>query len=188
MNGRLPLWTALTGNCLIAAAIFIIDGWNKEAAHAAARDTARFSLLWFTVAFAAPGIRRLFPVWPAEAKLIRAFVAGHLVHFSVVLALIVSFETAHLRQKPVQVAAIVIVGFVVVITAGITATPRASALYTAVRTLAIYAAFLIFFLAYVRHPVRPMRLLAVPLALALIIRLGSNVSVWTARAKTAKLR
>ena len=44
----------------------------------------RFSVMWLTVGFAAPGLVRFVRALPAEARLIQAFVSAHLVHFATV--------------------------------------------------------------------------------------------------------
>jgi hypothetical protein len=182
MRGLLSI--AAASNLSVALATLLFHGWNAAGAHAAARNTARFSSLWFMVAFAAPGLSRFIRVLPAGARLVQAFVAAHLVHFAVVAALIASFETAHLVQKPVASAAILIFGFSLVVGAGLTATPRAPRFYNALHTFTLYALFLIFFLAFALNAVKPLRLLAVPLALALILRLTSGWTLYTARVKS----
>jgi hypothetical protein len=175
---------AAASNMLVALATLALRGWNAAGAHAAARNTARFSSLWFLVAFAAPGLSRLIRGLPAEARLVHAFVAAHLVHFAVVAALIASFESAHLVQKPIASAAILVFGFSLVVGAGLTAAPRRSRLYNGLHRFTLYALFLIFFLAFAQNAVRPLRLMAVPLALALLVRLTSGWTFYTARVKS----
>jgi hypothetical protein len=176
---------AAASNMLVALATLALQGWNAAGAHAAARNTARFSSLWFIVAFAAPGLGRAVRALPAGARLVQAFVAAHLVHFAVVAALIASFERAHLAQKPVQSAAILVFGFSLVVGAGLTATPRGSRFYSALHSLTLYVLFLIFFLAFAQNAVKPLRLMAVPLALALILRLTRGWTLYTGRVKSA---
>jgi hypothetical protein len=171
MRGLLGIAAASTLS--VALATITLQGWNASGAHAAARNTARFSCLWFLVAFAAPGLARLVGSLPAAAHLVRAFVAAHLVHFAVVAALIASFETAHLAQKPGQSAAILVFGFAVLVGAGLTATLRGSRFYRVLHSFTLYLLFLIFFLAFALNSVKPLRVLAVLLALALLLRLAA---------------
>jgi len=171
MRGLLGM--AAASSLGVAVTTLAIRGWNSGGAHAAARNTARFSCLWFVAAFAAPGLARLVHGLPAGARLVQAFVAAHLVHFAVVAALIASFERAHLAQKPGQSAAVLLIGFSLVVGLGITATSRTSRLYTAVNRGMLYLIFLIFFFAFVHNAVKPVRLLAVLLALALLSRLAT---------------
>src|SRR5579862_3734833 len=162
MRGLLGM--AAASSLGVAVTTLAIRGWNSGGAHAAARNTARFSCLWFVAAFAAPGVARLVHGLP---------VAARLVQFAVVAALIASFERAHLAQKPGQSAAVLLIGFSLVVGLGITATSRTSRLYTAVNRGMLYLIFLIFFFAFVHNAVKPVRLLAVLLALALLSRLAT---------------
>jgi hypothetical protein len=162
---------AVGTNIVVAVATLAVRGWNAPGAHAAARNTARFSCLWFVVAFAAPGLSRWLRALPAGERLVHAFVAVHLVHFAVVAALIASFERAHLAQKPGSSVAILLIGFSLVVGAGLTATSRSSPLYTWAHRVTLYLIFVIFFLAFAPNPVKPLRLMAVPLLLALVLRL-----------------
>jgi hypothetical protein len=182
MRGLLSI--AAASNLSVALATLAFRGWNAAGAHAAARNTARFSSLWFLVAFAAPGLSRLIRELPAGARLVQAFVAAHLVHFAVVAALIASFGRAHLVQKPVASAAILVFGFSLVVGAGLTATARGSRYYIALHTFILYALFLIFSLSFAQNAVRPLRLMAVALALALLLRLTSGWTFYTARVKS----
>ena len=175
---------AAASNLGVAMATIAVLGWNASGAHAAARNTARFSSLWFVVAFAAPGLARLVRSLPNAAHLVYAFVAAHLMHFAVVGALIASFETAHLAQKPGQSAAILVIGFSVVVGTGLTARCGGARLYNAVHRVLLYLVFLIFFLAFAHNAVKPLRLMAVPLGLALLLRLTSGWTFYTARVKS----
>lgn len=173
MGTRLLLGVAAASNIGVALATVAARGWNAAGAHAAARNTARFSCLWFVVAFAAPGLARLVRRLPAGARLVQAFVAAHLVHFATVAALITAFERAHLAERPGRTAAILLIGFSVVVGAGVTAMPRPSRLYSAIHQVTLSLIFLIFFLAFARNALKPLRLLAVLLACALLVRLVS---------------
>jgi len=171
MRGLLGI--AAASNLCVALGTIGFRGWNTIGAHAAARNTARFSCLWFLVAFAAPGLTRLVGSLPAAAHLVRAFVAAHLVHFAVVAALIASFERRHLAQKPGQSAAILVFGFAVLVGVGVTATLRGSRFYRVLHSFTLYLLFLIFFLAFALNSVKPLRVLAVLLALALLLRMAA---------------
>ncbi len=166
---------AAASNCVVAGITLALSGWTATGLHAAARNTARFSMLCFCIAFAAPGLVRLIHGLPSVARLMHAFVAAHAVHFAVVALLIVTFDARHAVQHPARAAEIVLIGFAIVVVAGLTATSRASRLYTGVHRIAVYAVFLIFLIAFVRNPVKPVRLFAVPLGIALIMRLTSGV-------------
>src|SRR5580704_17137642 len=91
MSSR-PIWIALVGNVIVAATTLGLLGWNGASAHAAARNTARFSMLWLALGFAAPGLVRFVKALPEEARLIQAFLAAHVVHFAVVVLLHLTFE------------------------------------------------------------------------------------------------
>jgi hypothetical protein len=182
---RWLLSLAAASNLSVTVATLALQGWNAAAAHAAARNTARFSLVWFMAAFAAPGLSRLVVGLPTAARLVQAFVAAHLVHFAVVAALIASFERAHLVQKPIASAAILVFGFSLVVGAGLTATPRCSRIYGVLHTFTLYVLFLIFFLALAQNAVRPLRFITVPLALALLLRLTSGWAFYAARVKSS---
>lgn len=184
MSGGPLLGIAAISNLGVALGTLAIQGWNAEGAHAVARNTARFSALWFVVAFAAPGLARVIRGLPAGGHLVQVFVAAHLVHFAVVAALIANFERAHLTEKPLQSAVVLLIGFSLVVGAGLTSTPCRSRFYSALHRVALYSLFVIFFLAFARNPVRPLRFMAVPLALALLLRLTKNWTFYTARAKT----
>lgn len=185
MGGRTPIWIAVAGNCVVATATYAVSGWNAAVAHAAARNTARFSLIWLAVGFAAPGLVRFMRALPAETRLIQAFVCAHLVHFATVSLLLVMFERGRVAQNPVEMAATVLIGAGAVITAGLTATPRSSRIYAGIHRVTLYIVFLIFLTAYLKHPVKPLRLVAVPLGIALLLRLTSGLTFYSARARAA---
>ena len=169
MSSR-PIWIALAGNVIVAATTLGLLGWNGASAHAAARNTARFSMLWLAVGFAAPGLLRFVKALPEEARLIQAFLAAHAVHFAVVVLLLVTFEARHLAQHRLQAMLVLALGFGLALTAGLTATPRASRLYSAAHSVALYAVFLIFLVGFATNPRWPWRLMVIPLMLALLFR------------------
>lgn len=178
MPRRSPIWIAVIGNTIVVAATFAVLGWNSASAHAAARNTARFSLIWFVVGFAASGLARWFPGLPREDRLVQAFLGAHIVHFGTVALILMTFDAARVAGNPGRAAIVVLVGFGLTLTAGLTAAPRPSRLYTAAHTVALYGVFLLFFLAFVRNSYRPLRLLVLPLALALLLRVSSGPRFW----------
>lgn len=171
LGSRLPIWIAIAGNALVATVAYSLFGWNSAGAHVAARSTARFSLLWFIVGFASPGLvrfRRL--MLPRQARLIQSFVAAHMVHYTVVIVLGVLAADSMLRHPDARVILVVLLGFTLVAVVGLTADARGSRLRTIIQTGGLYIVFLIFFVDYLKHPLPQLRLFAVPLALALLLR------------------
>ena len=74
---------ATTANLVIALATYIYYGWNAIGGAVAARNTARFSALFFAVALAAHFHSRYGRDYLA---LIKGFIAAHIVHFGTVIA------------------------------------------------------------------------------------------------------
>lgn len=183
-----PIGIAVAGNCVVAAATYVVLGWTAFGAHAAARNTARFSFAWFVVAFAAPALARFVRNLPPEATLICSFLGAHVVHFATVLSLLVGFDFARVAEHPGRMAAVVGIGFSIVVLTALTASPRRSLLYTAVHKVTLYAVFMIFFAGYIRYPVKPLRALSVVLGLALILRLVSGLTLWQRRVKAEESR
>jgi hypothetical protein len=172
-RNSLVLW-AVAGGLLVGGFTLMLRGWTVAGAHAAARNTARYTLLWFVVAFAAPGLCKLFRALPSGGALTKAYVGAHLVHFAMVAALIASFESAHLFRSPGRSAAIILVGSLLVLTAGATSNSSSRRLGSALNSYALYAIFLIFLLAFVHNRVAPLRLLVLPLLAALALRISAK--------------
>jgi hypothetical protein len=183
VNGRGLIWTAVLGNIAVMAASWTVYGWSVIGAHVAARNTARFSSLWFALGFAAPGLARWFRGLPGP-RLVQAFVAAHVVHFAAVAMLLAGFETAHVSHNAVRSGLVVVIGSALVIAAGLSATPPYSPGYTTVHRVLMYVIFLLFFLALVNDPFKPMRGLVVFLTLAVILRVTAGFTFYTARTKT----
>jgi hypothetical protein len=182
---RIPIGIAVVANLVVAATTYALRGWSLAGdAHAAARNTARFSALWFIVAFASPGLAHTVRALRSEARLVQSFFAAHIVHFATVVMLLWRFESAHVYNNPIRALAVIGIGFGLVSTLGLTATPRSSRVYTAVHKTALYAVFLIFFLAFVRNRVLSLRMLAVGLGMALILRVIGGMTFY--RVKTAE--
>jgi hypothetical protein len=184
MTTRVPIWLAIAGNALVASATYFFCGWNIAAAHAAARNTARFSALWFMVAFAAPGLVRFVRALPDETRLVQSFFAAHVIHFASVALLLARFETAHVSDHPIRAAAVILIGFGIVTVAGLTAAARESRLYTTIHKIAVYAVFFIFVVAFANNRVPALRSIAVGLEIALVLRLTSRMKFY--RVKTAE--
>lgn len=184
VSSRTPIWLALGGNVAVAAATYLGRGWSVAGAHAGARNTARFSALWFVVAFAAPGFVRYARAMPDEVRLVQSFFAAHAIHFATVALLLWRFEFAHISGNPIRAAEIILIGFGIVMVAGVTAKPRESRIYTAIHKIALYAVFVIFFLAFAHNRVPSLRLMAVGLGLALVLRVTSGMRFY--RVKTAE--
>ena len=184
MSGRAVILIAVGGNIAVAAITCALRGWTATGLHAAARNTARFSCLWFIVAFAAPGLARLVRVLPHEAILIRAFVVAQFVHYAMVALLLAIFESANVVRNPPRAAAFLLGGFTIVTGLGWVATPRPSKLHSITRSLLLYVIFMIFFGAFVRTTVKPLHLLSALLGVALILRLASRFAFFTAREGT----
>jgi len=145
-------------------------GWNANGAHAAARNTARFSALCFIVAFATPGLARWFQGIP-QTGLTLSFVAAHLVHYAVVAVLLATFERARLVHDFIRLAPIALAGFALVVALGFTASHRSSRLYMFAHIVSLYIVFIIFCLAFVLNRGWPLRFVAFLLGSALILRL-----------------
>jgi hypothetical protein len=176
---------AAATNLAVMATTYVVRGWNVVGAHAAARNTARFSALWFALAFAGPGLVRFFRGLPAPESLVRSFFAAHAVHFGAVAILLTRFEISHVSQNPGRAAAVVSGGFLLVLVTALTATPTRSWTYSYLHRATLYAVFLIFFLAFAVNPVKPVRAAAVLLALSLILRLSSGLKFHSAAVKSA---
>jgi len=144
--------------------------------HVAARNTARFSALWFMAGFAAPGLVRWIRGCPAEAALLQAFVAAHMVHYASVIA-VLAFDPAHLLHHPITAGVAIVGGFLLVLGVGLTAQPRAAELYGYLHRFLVYAIFLVFFAGLLNDRFRPFRMLAAWLGLGLILRLTSGMKL-----------
>jgi len=185
VSTRTVVLSAAASNLIVVAAAYAVHGWNVAGAHAAARNSARLSALWFALAFAAPGLVRFFRGLPTPTTLVYSFFAAHLVHFLTVAVLLVRFEFSHVMQNPARAAAVVLGGFTLVLVAAVTAKPNASWSYRYLHKTALYAIFLIFFLAFARQSSNPLRALAAVLALSLFLRLASDLKLYSPRVKSA---
>ncbi len=128
MSGRSALMIAVAGNGIVARLSWAWYGWNMGGVHLAAGHTARFSARWFMAGFAAPGLVRWIRGWPAEAALLQAFVAAHMVHYASVIA-VLAFDPAHLLHHPITAGVAIVGGFLLGLGVGLRAKPRAAELY-----------------------------------------------------------
>jgi hypothetical protein len=173
VSSRKLLLVAALSNTLIAALTYTVLGWNAAGAHASARNTARFSALVFIVGFAQPGLARIWQRMPSAATLIQAFVSAHIVHLAAVINTVALDKTHFLRHSGVPGMLTVLVGTSIVLGAGFTA--RQSGAFGVLHQLLLYANFAIFFTGYFKYPVRQLRVLAVVLAAALLIRVLGQI-------------
>lgn len=173
MSTRILLWIA-AANAVVAVLTYATLGWSAAGAHAATRNTARFSGICFAIAFASPALARFGRRFSAEATLILAFVAAQGIHFVAVIVLLSVFERAHVANHLLQTAVVATVGFGVVLAASLTSQPRVGRWYSAMRAFALYAIFLIFTLGFATNRVRPLRGLLVLFIAALVLRASAQ--------------
>jgi hypothetical protein len=76
---------------------------------------------------------------------------------------------------------VIAIGSLLIVGLGLTAA-SARSWHKVIRLFTLYAASLIFFVAFFHHAVRPLRSIAVLLAVAMLLRLTSSLS-WTTRTK-----
>jgi hypothetical protein len=184
MSERTIIALSVFINLVITSVALAVFGWNAVGAHASARYTARFSACAFVFAFAHPGLIRWFRSLPSYASLIHAFVGAHCVHFAAV-ALTIALDLDHdLRKSPGPAAAVVGVGFSLVILTGLTVS-ASSKLYRVLHSLTVYAVFAIFLLGYVKHPLHPFRSVAVALIVSLALRISGKFPSMKARYASA---
>lgn len=157
-------------NCLIIGLCFATFGINAEGACSATRNTGRFAMIFFLTGFAAPGLANLIVSLPKTSSLIYAFVAAQMVHFGSVAVLHTLFAKQPLHLS-VPLVAIVAGGFSMVAAAGLTVDPHPQyRFYTILHIFTIYGIFLILAADYLRHPVKPLRIIAGPVLASLLLR------------------
>lgn len=161
---------AVIANLAIITVCFALSGWSEAAAGAATRNTARFAIIFFLLGFASPGLRQWLSWWPESWVLLQTFVAAQFVHFGAVTLLHTVFAEGGFHLGIPQVV-LVAVGFSIVAGVGWTAVPQPGKRPRAAANLVlIYLVFLILAADYSQHPVRAMRWMTVPLALAFLLR------------------
>ena len=108
--------------------------------------------------------------WPEPSIPLHMFVAAQFVHFGAVAVLHTAFANGGLQLGIPQVI-VVIAGFALVAGVGWTAIPDpGKRLRTAIHTVLLHLIFLFLLADYSQHPVRPLRWMLVPLAIALGLR------------------
>jgi hypothetical protein len=170
VSDRKLVLAAAVCNVFIIVLCFAVYGANSAGAGAAARNTARFAICFFLTGFAAPGLRNWLPRYPQSASLIQAFVAAQMVHFCSVIVFQTKFAAKPLQVGAPQIA-VVLVGFSTVLVAGLTATPwPQSRIRSGVHVVSLYFIWLILAADYPKHPVKSLRLVVIPVILALVLR------------------
>jgi hypothetical protein len=170
LSNRRLVAAAIICNCLIIGLCFAMFGINAEGAGSATRNTGRFAMVFFLARFAAPGLANLIVSLPKTSSLIYAFVAAQMVHFGSVAVLHTLFAKQPLSLS-VPLVAIVASGFSIVAAAGLTVDPHPQfRFYTIVHIFTIYGIFLILAADYLQHPVKPLRVIAVPVLASLLLR------------------
>jgi hypothetical protein len=168
------IYSAATANGALVLATAAFRGWNSAGIHAVARNSARFSALWFMVAFAAPGLGRFIRGLPTAKTLLWAWCAAHMVHFASVAILPSIFERQHVEQHTVQSLLVVLIGSSFVFGATLIAASD-SLLHTVLHNISLYAVFVLFTLSFIHNRVPSLRLLAVALGLALLVRVSAYI-------------
>lgn len=169
MSSR-KLWIlAVIGDFTAGMLCFVVHGFNAAGAGSATRNTARFAICFLLTGFAAPGLRKWFPAFPEPAGLIRAYMAAQFVHFGFVANLHLIAVPTHIGMPQVVVA---LLGFTLVALTGFTAARGGTG-----HVVLLYINWLILAVDYSKHPNVMMRLVAIPVFLALILR-------WLPRTKT----
>lgn len=160
---------AVVANLAIIAVCFA-SNWNEAGAGAATRNTARFAIIFFLLGFASPGLRKWLNWWPESWVLLQTFVAAQFVHFGAVAVLHTVFAAGRFHLGISQFV-VVIVGTSIVAGVGWTAVPQpGKRLRAAAHLFLVYLIFLILVADYSQHPVKAMRWMTLPLALAFVLR------------------
>jgi hypothetical protein len=158
---KFALAAAVANGAVLAACLGLYG------AGSAARNTARFAVLIFLFAFAAPGLRRWLR-FPEPALLIAAYVAAQMVHYAAVALLHTVFAKDPLQLGIPQIA-IILLGFTLTMLMGLTASARNKSAI-AIHKLTLYVVFLILAADYSSHPNKSMRFAALPVFAALVLR------------------
>jgi hypothetical protein len=165
-NSKLWIWGAI-GNLLVGFGSLAVHGFTTASAGSATRNTARFAILFLLAGFAAPGLRKWFLPFDQASNLIVAYMAAQFVHFAFVINLHTAF--ADMSEIGLPQIAISLLGFSLVAATGFTAAAMTKA-GVRLHTVLLYINWLILALDYPQHPSRHMRLVAIPVFLALILR------------------
>jgi hypothetical protein len=163
---KLWIWAAL-GDLSVGLLSFAVHGFNAAGAGSATRNTARFAICFLLVGFAAPGLKNWWPAFTEPANLIRAYMAAQFVHFAFVTNLHTTF--ANQIEIGLPQIAISLFGFSLVAATGYTATAVTRS-GTVIHTVLLYINWLILAIDYSKNPDRMMRMAAIPVFLALLLR------------------
>jgi hypothetical protein len=167
---RWLLLAAVVGNSLVVGLSFAVFGWNTEGAGVATRSTARFAIAFFLLGLAAPGLKRWMRWVPEPFALIQAFVAAQMIHFGCVALLHTRFAPGRFHLSAGE-AVVTIVGFSIVVAVGAMAVPHPGhRFYGFAHIFTLYVLFLFLAADYREHPVRVLRLMLVPVLVAMLLR------------------
>ncbi len=188
MNRRLYLWAAGL-NLFLGTVAYLRFGWTAFGSHVAARYTARFAALLFILAYAAPGLQRLFSALPCSVRSIRTYVSAHCVHFIAVALVILVDKANHLRHLSTTTVLIVVIGSGLVLSAAATVTLTGSLLGRILHEVNLLLLFLIFLAAFAKHPSAPYRTVTILLVASLLTRIAGLVQTLAKpQARTATAR
>jgi hypothetical protein len=185
LRSSLVIYLAAIANCIVVLATIHVWGWSFAGLHAAARNSARFSAIWFVVVFAAPGLARIAHRLSNGVTLLWSWFATHLIHFATVAILLASFDRRQIVQHPGQTLAVLLIGSSIVVGAAVTSASR-SRLQRTIHSILLYAVFGIFTLAFTHNRVVRLRALAIALIVALVVRLTAHLK--STQHETATLR
>ncbi len=167
MSSR-KLWIlAALGDLSVGLLSFVVHGFTTAGAGSATRNTARFAICFLLTGFAAPGLRKWWPTFTEPANLIRAYMAAQFVHFAFVINLHTTFADSIQIGLPQIV--ISVLGFSLVAATGYTASAETRA-GVIINSVLLYINWFILAADYSKHPVKMMRLAAIPVFLALLLR------------------
>jgi hypothetical protein len=168
LRDRMLFPAVALASILVAAFTLRSWGWNAAGAHAAARNTARVSSLWFSLVLAVPGLRRFWnALTPARATL--AFLTAHAIHFATVTAALIGFDWERAATRPLRSVIFVAGGAALLVVFGWASLGEVSATKKWISRVAGALIFLIFLGAFARHP-WPARALVLPLVAGLLLR------------------
>jgi hypothetical protein len=164
--GKIVLAAAAVNSVLLISSL-LIYGWSESGGGAAARTTARFAVVIFLCALASPGLRRWMS-FPEPPKLVLAYCAAQMVHYaSVALLHGVLSQSAFILGLP-QIA-VVLAGFSLTLVMAATSLSKGR-LPAALHKVTLYIVFLILAADYSSHPIKWMRLAAIPVFAAMVLR------------------
>ena len=104
-----------------------------------------------------------------------------MVHYGAVLTMGYLAADSILRKLNIGSMLFVAIGFLLVLMVGITSNPHSSRNYQRLHVFLLYIVFLIFLIAYGKHPDHLLRFLLIPLLAALVMRWSSRLTVYSAQ-------